>query len=121
MSHVLKLFLSIIHDRIRPKCDDQLRASQFGFRSGIRTREAQFVRNVLVQKCQDMQQNVFLCFIDYEKAFDRVQHEVLMQLLKDRFRRQGFADYPQPVLEVKCDGACGWRADVGTRSLYKRG
>ncbi|XP_013145032.1 PREDICTED: uncharacterized protein LOC106108413, partial [Papilio polytes] len=55
MSHVLKVFLAIIHDRIRPLCDEQLGESQFGFRSGMGTREALFALNVLVQKCQDMQ------------------------------------------------------------------
>ncbi|CAH2096300.1 unnamed protein product [Euphydryas editha] len=83
MSHVLKIFLSIIHDRIRAKCDDQLGASQFGFRSGMGTREAQFALNVLVQKCRDKQRNVYLCFIDYEKAFDRVKHEELMNILEN--------------------------------------
>lgn len=83
MSHVLKLFLSIIHLRIRYKCDEQLGESQFGFRSGMGTREALFALNVLVQKCKDMQSDVILCFIDYEKAFDRVKHEILMQRLTD--------------------------------------
>nr|ADF18552.1 endonuclease-reverse transcriptase [Bombyx mori] len=83
MSHVLKVFLNIIQNRIRPKCDEQLGDSQFGFRSGVSTREALFALNVLVQKCRDMQTDVFLCFIDYEKAFDRVKHHQLFSLLCD--------------------------------------
>lgn len=83
MSHVLKVFLAIIHNRIRPQSDDQLGESQFGFRSGMGTREALFALNVLVQKCRDMQNDVILCFIDYEKAFDRVQHDILLQRLID--------------------------------------
>lgn len=83
MSHVLKIFLAIIQNRIRPKCDEQLGESQFGFRSGMGTREALFALNVLVQKCKDMQTNVILCFIDYEKAFDRVRHDLLMERLLD--------------------------------------
>lgn len=56
MSHVLKVFLTIIHNsiRVRAQCDDQLGESQFGFRSGMGTREALFALNVLVQKCRDM-------------------------------------------------------------------
>ncbi|CAH2235401.1 jg5969 [Pararge aegeria aegeria] len=42
MSQVLKLFLNIIHERIRAKCDEQLADSQFGFRAGVGTREALF-------------------------------------------------------------------------------
>ncbi|KAI8436544.1 hypothetical protein MSG28_010075 [Choristoneura fumiferana] len=83
MSQVLKLFLKIIHARIRVRCDEQLGDSQFGFRAGVGTREALFAVQVLVQKCKDMQQDVFLCFIDYEKAFDRVLHDRLIAILKD--------------------------------------
>lgn len=83
MSHVLKVFLNIIQNRIRPKCDEHLGDSQFGFRSGVGTREALFGLNVLVQKCRDMQTDVLLCFVDYEKAFDRVKHRQLLSLLSD--------------------------------------
>ncbi|CAK1603571.1 unnamed protein product [Parnassius mnemosyne] len=84
MSQAKKLFLHInIHERIRVKCDEQLADSQFGFRSGVSTREALFAIQVLVQKCLDMQQDVFLCFIDYEKAFDRVLHDSLIAILQN--------------------------------------
>ena len=83
MSQVLKLFLTIIHERIRAKCDEQLGDSQFGFRAGVGTREALFAVQVLVQKCRDMQKDIYLCFIDYEKAFDRVLHDRLTSILID--------------------------------------
>ncbi|RVE48974.1 hypothetical protein evm_006332 [Chilo suppressalis] len=83
MSQVLKSFFTIIHERIRVRCDEQLSDSQFGFRAGVGTREALFAVQVLVQKCKDMQQDVYLCFIDYEKAFDRVLHERLTCILSD--------------------------------------
>lgn len=69
ISQVLKLFFSILHKRI-VKCDD-----------GVGTREPLFALQDLVQKCKDMQQEVYFCFIDYEKAFDRVQHDRLITLL----------------------------------------
>lgn len=36
---------------------------------------------MLIQKCRDMQQDVLPHFIDYERAFDRVQHDRLVALL----------------------------------------
>ena len=30
-----------------------------------------------------MQRDIFLCFIDYSKAFDRVKHKELMQMLSE--------------------------------------
>lgn len=81
MSHTLKIFLSIIHDRIRTKCERDLDKTQFSFRNAIGTKEAIFALNVLLQKC-DQRKDVFVCFIHYEKAFDRVKHEKLMQILR---------------------------------------
>ncbi|KAL0279224.1 UNVERIFIED_CONTAM: hypothetical protein PYX00_000829 [Menopon gallinae] len=82
MSHVLKLFLKIIHGRIYRKCEEQISDTQLGFRGGLGTRDALFAIQVLVQRCLDMNKDVFLCFIDYEKAFDRVQHEKMIQILQ---------------------------------------
>jgi len=81
MSHMLKTFLRIIHARIRSKCKWDLDDSQFGFRNAFDTREALFGLNILLQKCRDHQRDVFACFIDYEKAFDRVLHNTLIDLL----------------------------------------
>ena len=84
MSHLLKLFLKIIHSRIFKKCEQDISQSQFGFREGMGTREALFGLNVLFQKCRDQQKTVYTCFIDYEKAFDRVDHVELLKILESR-------------------------------------
>lgn len=42
MSQNLKLFLKIIHNRVRRKCELDLSETQIGFRVGLRTREALF-------------------------------------------------------------------------------
>jgi endonuclease/exonuclease/phosphatase family metal-dependent hydrolase len=83
MSHILKLFLKIIHARIRNKCEQDLDDTQFGFREAFGTREALMAVNFLLQKCRDQRKEVFACFIDYEKAFDRVKHADLMKMLAD--------------------------------------
>lgn len=82
MNHMLKTFLRIIHARIRSKCEQDLDDSQFGFRQAFGTREALFSFNVLMQKCRDQRRDVFACFIDYEKAFDRVQHVKMVEMLR---------------------------------------
>ncbi|KAI5718027.1 hypothetical protein M8J77_015079 [Diaphorina citri] len=82
MSHALKIFLKIIHQRICRKIEEQFGNTQFGFRGGLGTREALFCVQVLVQRCLDMNKNVYGCFIDFEKAFDRVQHGKLIEILK---------------------------------------
>jgi Reverse transcriptase (RNA-dependent DNA polymerase) len=84
MSHTLKLFLKIIHKRIYKKLEEGISNTQFGFREGLGTREALFGINVLFQRCLDMNQKVFACYIDFEKAFDKVKHDKLYQLLLKR-------------------------------------
>ncbi|KAI5734561.1 hypothetical protein M8J77_007970 [Diaphorina citri] len=81
MSHTLKLFLKIIHLRIYEKLEAGISDSQFGFRSGMGTREALFAVNILIQRCLDLNKDIHACFIDFEKAFDKVQHEKLKQIL----------------------------------------
>ena len=81
MSHTLKLFLKIIHKRIYRKLEEEISSTQFGFREGLGTREALFGINVLFQRCLDINQEVYACYIDFEKAFDKVKHDKLHQLL----------------------------------------
>lgn len=50
MSHALKIFLKIIHKRIYNKLEEDVSPSQFGFRSGLGTPEAQFALNMTVQR-----------------------------------------------------------------------
>lgn len=83
MSHMLKLFLKIIHRRIYKVCEERVTNTQFGFMKGVGTRDALFCLQVLFQRCRDMNCNIFACFIDYEKAFDRVQHEKMMEVLRN--------------------------------------
>ncbi|CAG9835018.1 unnamed protein product [Diabrotica balteata] len=52
MSHTLNIFLRILPNRIRRKCED-LEDTQFGFRNAMETREALFALNILLQKCQE--------------------------------------------------------------------
>lgn len=64
--------------RIYQKCEERTR---FDFKDGTGTREALFGLQVLIQNCQDVKKDVFLCFIDYEKAFDKVKHDKLLAIL----------------------------------------
>lgn len=83
MSHALKILLRIVHQRIYSKCEQNITDTQFGFRNNMGTREALFGINVLLQRCKDVNKDVYLCFLDYNKAFDTVRHEKLLSILND--------------------------------------
>ena len=83
MSHTLKIFLQVILGRIRNKLNAQNGQEQFGFQSNKGTRDAIFCYNILAQKQLEVQKDLYACFIDYAKAFDRVKHsEVIKSLIK---------------------------------------
>ena len=83
MPHITKIFLRVIQNRIKHVIDTEVDEVQFGFRSGRGTREGIFCFNILAQKHIEVQKEMYVCFIDYAKAFDRVKHENLINCLVD--------------------------------------
>ena len=55
---------------------------QFGFRKGVGTREDITAMRLLSERCIDYEQNVYVCFVDYEKAFGSVDWVKLLEVLK---------------------------------------
>ena len=56
---------------------------QAGFRKGRGTRDQ--IANIcwIIKKAREFQKNIYLCFIDYAKAFDCVDHNKLWKILKE--------------------------------------
>jgi len=48
----------------------------------VDTREAIFSLQVLIQRARDVNRDVYACFIDYQKAFDKVEHDKLIKILE---------------------------------------
>ena len=53
------------------------------------TRNAIYILRILAERAIEMQEDVYLFFIDYSKAFDRVEHKELMNIDRTRDRRKG--------------------------------
>ena len=82
MSHVTKLVLRVIMNRIRGRTLSEISEVQYGFMPDRGTRNAIFVLRRLVERMIEKQKDVYVCFIDYSKAFDTVKHEPLIELLQ---------------------------------------
>lgn len=82
MSHVTKLLLRIILKRIKNRIEGELSEEQCGFRDQRGTREAIFNMKMIMEKHIEVQADVYTCFIDYSKAFDRVHHDRLIECLQ---------------------------------------
>lgn len=81
MSHVLKLLLFIVNRRLEGKIDKYLSQTQFGFIPKKGTRDAIALFKVIMQRALAMNRKLYICFVDYEKAFDRVLHNKLIEML----------------------------------------
>ena len=80
--HAAKVLLRIINRRLESKANYYLGDDQFGFRRGRSTRDAIAVMRTLVERNLEYNQDVFACFVDFEKAFDRVNWEKLTEILE---------------------------------------
>jgi len=83
MSHVTKLLLKVIQQRITDKIDKEVSRLQSGFRPGTGTREGIFNLRTICERAIDVQKDVYICFIDYTKAFDRVKHSKMIECLSE--------------------------------------
>ena len=81
MSHTIKLLLKVIMLRIQNKLHLEINECQYGFMPDKGTRNAVFTLKNLGQRAIKMKKDLFLCFIDYKKAFDNVKHNEMICML----------------------------------------
>ena len=83
MSHVTKLLLKVIRQRIISKIDREVSRLQNGIRPGLRYREGIFNLRMVIEQSLEIQNDVYICLIDYTKAFNRVIHSKMIDCLKE--------------------------------------
>ena len=81
-SLVGKVFCSIIHSRIKKKTEEILAESQAGFRPGRSTADQLFSLRQITEKYSEIGKPLYLCYIDYQKAFDTVWQEGLWEAMR---------------------------------------
>ena len=77
ISHSSKILLKIIAGRMKNKLKEEIADEQMGFRPGLGTRNQILNLKMVIEKNRERGKDLFLCFIDYTKAFDMVGHDVL--------------------------------------------
>ena len=75
--------LKILQVRIQQYVNRELSDVQAGFRKGRGTRDQ--IANIrwIMEKAREFQKSIYFCFIDYAKAFDCVDHNILWKVLKE--------------------------------------
>ena len=84
-SNPSKVILKILQARLQQYVNWELPDVQAGFRKGKGTRDQ--IANIcwIIEKAREFQKNI--CFIDYAKAFDCVDHSKLWKIFKDENTR----------------------------------
>ena len=84
ISHASKVMLKILQARLQQYVKHEFPDVQAGFRKGRRTRDQ--IANIrwIIEKAREFQKNIYFCFIDYDEAFDCVDHKKLRKILKER-------------------------------------
>jgi Reverse transcriptase (RNA-dependent DNA polymerase) len=82
ISHAAKVLLRVVSRRLQGRLDMYLGEEQFGFRKGRGTRDAIGLMRIIGERLTERCKSFVICFVDLEKAFDRVNWDKLLEILK---------------------------------------
>ena len=55
--------------------------SQFGFRTNRRTIDCIFILNAMIENSLNNRKSLYVCYVDFKKAFDNINHRLLWKKL----------------------------------------
>ena len=82
ISHASNVMLKILQARLQQYMNRELPGVQADFRKGRGARDQIVNIRWIMEKVREFQKNICLCFIDYAKAFDCVNHNKLWKILR---------------------------------------
>ena len=82
MSHSYKIFTSLLQTRIERTLDEKQPREQAGFRKDYSTTDHLQALNQIIEKSNECNLPLCIGFIDYEKAFDTVEHFAIFEALR---------------------------------------
>ena len=83
ISHASKVMLKIFQARLQQYISHELPDVQAGFRKSRGTRDQIGNIHWIIENSREFQKNIYVCFIDYAKAFDYVDHNKLENSERD--------------------------------------
>ena len=77
-----KLFTRILHKIMERVLDENQLREQAGFRKGYSTVDHLQTINQLIEKCNEFKRPLCIQYIDYEKAFNSIEHKAIFKALR---------------------------------------
>ena len=101
ISHTSKVMLKILQAKFQQYVNWELPYVQNEFQRVRGTRDP--IANIrwITEETREFQKNIYFCFTDYTKAFDRVGHKKLENSEKDRNARPPFLTPDKPVFRSR--------------------
>ena len=93
LCHCSKIFTSVLMDRIRNRTEEILSEEQAGFRSARSTIDQIFTLRQMTEKYADFSRDLFICYIDFRKAFDSIWRKGLWRVLR-------YMGYPEKIVRL---------------------
>src|SRR6218665_378659 len=91
--HSSKIFTSIILQRIKKRTEEILSEAQAGFRENRSTIDQIFTLRQIAEKYEEYGKELYVCYIDFRKAFDSVWRKGLWRVM----RHYG---YPEKIVTI---------------------
>ena len=116
--HSSKIMLRILARRLERIAEGYISPNQFGFRKEKGTREAIGILKSICERSLEFGNNVYTCFVDLEKAFDRVDWKLLLDTLTEigvdwRDRRMIRNLYLKQTATVRIQGSTSRKLTIG--------
>ena len=93
LCHSSKVFSSILLRRIKNRTEEILSEAQAGFRANRSTIDQIFVLRQLAEQYEEFGRELYVCYIDFKKAFDSVWRKGLWRVM----RHYG---YPEKIIRI---------------------
>ena len=87
--------LKILQARLQQYMNHELPDVQAGFRKGRGARGQIANVHFIIEKARVFQKNIYVCFMDYAKTFDCVNHKKLWKVLREMGRHGSWEIYMQ--------------------------
>ena len=80
-SYIMKIMLKILMNRNK-RINEAISDVQFGYKSGKQTRNGVLCLRMIMEKAIEKQKDLYIYFVEYVEAFDRVKHQELIKVLE---------------------------------------
>ena len=109
-------WLKILQARLQQYVNHELADVQAGLRKGRGTRDQIVNIHWIIERARQFQKSIYICFIDYAKAFDSVDLDKVLKILKE----MGIPDHLTCLLrDLYADQEATVRTGNGTTSWFQ--